>query len=182
MRPNPYKDCVKCGQPVHARTPACKACGEVSPWAKAEPANDPEPAGEAMFDSLMTVAEVEKMLSDQPDLTPFRVVDTIDLEPSPEVVASYLHEITAPARAAEAAEELLRSGPHVFMDKFSTMIGQTLAHFKVNDVVTDFALLRELKAQGAPMVPIAAAPGMACCPDCKKVFKLPVIAPAKRAG
>ena len=203
MRPNPYRDCLKCGQPVHARTPACKACGAVSPWAKAPDRLDPDAETvrgtgpsllETTSDAPMTMETLEaakEMLRNQPDATQAQatvhpklelVTAPVDLDPSPEAVAAYIHDITAPARAAEAARELIHSGPHVFMDKFSTMIGSSLAHFKVNDVVTDFPLLQELKAQDAPMVPVGNAPGMACCPACKTVFKVPKPVPAKRVG
>lgn len=116
-----------------------------------------------------------------------RVIDSTasDFNPSAQEVAAYLHDITAPDRelAEERAAELAsRNGPHVFLDKFSAMIGPTLAHFKAGQVVGDFALLQALKAQNAPMVPHANAPGMTCCPKCQHVFRVPSVFPAKRAG
>lgn len=204
IKPNPFKDCLKCGMPVHARSAVCKACGAPSPWAK-------EVRVEVQADSINDTAiaagiadAVDRIIADDPHATGAdtpearaaaraffekpRVIDSTadDFNPSPEEVAVFLHDITSPARAeaAERAAELeARNGPHVFLEKHSTLIGDTIAHFKAGQVVTDFALIQVLKAQGnAPMVPTANAPGMTCCPRCSHIFKIPSVLPTRRTG
>lgn len=183
--PSPFRDCVKCGQPVHARSAMCKSCGEVSPW-KLPP--NPEVEGATADVIVVDDPHTAESPTDATVITEFkeapklRVVETVplheDFNPSSDTVAAYLSDITAPERAAEAE----RHGPHVFLERFSCMIGVTMGHFAAGQVVTDFVLLQALKAQNAPMVPHGTAPGMACCPQCKHVFKVPALMPAKRAG
>lgn len=199
-----FKDCAKCSEPVHRNQKvACKACGAPSPWILTDPKHVPtneeiaaagpklittentdvQHAVEALREAGVPEPYVVMRADELPRPLTLVEAEPIDLNPTERDVAAYIHDITTPARMAEAEAELLRSGPHVFLQKFSAMIGNTFAHFKINDVVTDFPLLQELKAQEAPMVPVAAAPGMGCCPNCKTVFKLPdPKQPAKRAG
>jgi hypothetical protein len=108
-----------------------------------------------------------------------------DLDPTDEQVDSFIAALpdhASAARAAQAAIDRAATGPHVFLEKFSCMVGPVMAHFKPNDVVTDFPLIMALRVENAPMVPVGDAPGMACCPACQTVFKLPRIIPARRAG
>jgi hypothetical protein len=169
-----YKDCGKCGEPVHRNAKVtCKACGAVSPWAAAD-----VPAPEA--DALAA-------LSAPPDDAP--PVPTglgeHDLDPSDEQVIGYLRALpdaAAAARATQAEIDTAMTGPHVFMEKFSCMIGPVMGHFKIGQVVTDFVTIKVLQHENAPMVPVADAPGMACCPKCLHVFRVPTVIPARRRG
>lgn len=180
-----FRDCVKCGEPVHRNQKrACKACGATSPWVEMEAAADV--AGETL--TMADVERAKQFLRDQDDKPVLHVVETTsdDFNPSPETVGAFMHDLTSPARqeADERAAELTKqNGPQVFMERFSTMIGNTLAHFKQGQVVTDFALIQVLKAQGnVPMVPYSDAPGMACCPKCNNVFRVPAVLPSRRVG
>lgn len=189
-----YRDCTKCGEPVHRNAKVtCKACGEASPWAiKADADNVPPnvpgqpPVGaDATGDQSIaqTIVDMDRMLD---SISSGDVVDTmLELNPTDEQVAAFVAK--RPNRDAEAlaertATELAENGPHVFMQPFSCMIGPVMGHFKVNQVVSDFPLLQALKAENAPMVALANAPGMACCPKCSTVFQIPKIIPARRAG
>lgn len=182
-KPSPFRDCLKCEQPVHARSKVCKACGAASPFAKAEDAPEPAPPPDTL---TMDHVEAAKEMLRQNDPPELRVIDSTadDFNPSQETVGAFLHDLSAVERAEEAdrtaALEAI-NGPHVFMQKHSTMIGNTMAHFHQGQVVSDFALLQALKSQpGTPMVPFAQAPGMVCCPQCKNVFKPMAALPTPR--
>ena len=191
--PSPFKDCTRCQQPVHARSAACKACGAPSPW-KAEESLVTEPATEEdARPRVSSEAETEgRPEQSAPDLQVtctegLHLIDatTDDLNPSTEEVAAYMHDLTAPQReeaAERAAEREAENGPHVFMEAYHPVLGNVFAHFKQGQVVTDFPLIQQLKALGAPMVPWGKATGMACCPQCKTVFRIPSLIPAKRVG
>ena len=207
-----FRDCAKCGLPVHHKSAACKAGGETSPWATGS--KEPEPAAvasepPAAAGGALPAAEFGGELTDrdignaidalkshgvkgpytllQAGKPPVRIVESpaVNLNPDDSEVAVFLHRLTTPSAEAEvtriAAIEAL-NGPHVFLDKFSCMVGPTMAHFKAGQTVSDFALLQALKAENAPMVPAAVAPGMTCCPQCRHVFRVPTLIPAKRAG
>lgn len=193
-----FRDCAKCHLPVHVNSKACKSCGGPSPWATGT--KEPEPTAEASeptaaLPSNITIevapgVDPKKLADDITRQTTtairFRAVEPpLDLNPADADVAAYIHKLTAPdaeQEAARVAEIEARNGPHVFLDRFSCMVGPTMAHFKAGDLVKDFALLQALRAENAPMVPAALAPGMTCCPKCQNVFRVPSIVPAKRAG
>jgi hypothetical protein len=190
-----YRDCSKCSEPVHHRSQKCRACGADSPWSAAEPA-DTEVQGKPAPDvsgatleaaDTLTMAHVQRgkdLLAAQPQ--------PADFAPTDAQIASYLHSIDPANRPrtreeietaeVEAARQAVLNGPHVFMERFSTMVGPIMAHFKPNQVVTDFPLLNFLRTVNAPMVPVSDAPCMACCPNCQTVFKVPVLVPTRRAG
>jgi len=148
-------------------------------------ANDEKPV------QSLTVADYARQNAGSSDVyydtRAMRIVESpaVDLNPDDTEVAAFLHHLTAPDAAMEAARiaaiEAL-NGPHVFLDKFSCMLGPTMAHFKQGQVVKDFALLQALKNENAPMVPATMAPGMTCCPQCRHVFRAPSVMPVKRAG
>lgn len=201
-----FRDCPKCGEPVHARSTLCKACGGPSPWATGTKEPGPEttePTTESPAEpvtrevdrprvstaALTTDRPTERIPDRNVTVTEgLRVVDTTadSLNPSEAEVAEFLHDMTAPQRAvrdAEIAEAKTRTGPHVFLDRFDCMVGNVMGHWKRGDVVTDFPLLLHLQALNAPIVPATLAPGMTCCPQCQHVFKIPLIVPpaVKRA-
>lgn len=194
--PNPFKDCTKCTTPVHRNAKVCKACGGPSPWAAKEvmpvEAQDMAAAKALMVGTdvsssrLVDKSRSDVILVDDPRLAPDFV------EPTREQIEAYLRSIDPANRPktpeqiaaddAEAARQKILNGPHVIMEKYDAMIGVTFAHFKPGDVITDFVVLGNLRTLGAPMVPVSNAAGMACCPSCQHVFKVPVLLPAKRAG
>lgn len=190
-----FRDCEKCGLPVHTKSKTCKACGGPSPWVTGTKELGPE----ATVSASLTTADVEHAVGALKDANvpgphvmlqsgkpPVHLIaPPVDLNPDDAEVAAYIHKLTAPdaeAEAARVAEIEARNGPHVFLDKFSCMVGPTMAHFKAGELVKDFALLQALRAENAPMVPAALAPGMTCCPKCQNVFRVPTVVPAKRAG
>jgi hypothetical protein len=175
-----FRDCAKCGLPVHNKSKACKACGGPSPWAATDSSAEPEAV--APEPPAAAVGALAAAVS-----SPLRIVEStaVDLNPSDTEVASFIHDLTAPdaeLEAARIAEVESRNGPHVFLDKFSCMVGPTMAHFKAGQVIGDFALLQALKAEDAPIVPATMAPGMECCPKCRHVFRVRSVVPVKRAG
>lgn len=215
MSTSAYKDCTKCGDPVHRNAKSCKSCGGPTPWAAKSEDETPPPAppADAPAGSVVNFCEKHQMTflascaecgaeeSARVDASVgdvgFEVMtgarDPSDaLNPTDADVAAFIRQ--QPSVVAAAAEQALReeaeralNGPHVFLEKYSTQIGSTMAHFKHGQVITDFALVQVLRArilagENVPMVPTTGAPGMTCCPNCRTTFRVPSVLPAKRAG
>lgn len=190
-----YRECAKCQEPVHRNRNGCPSCGGPSPWAavavdrqsvdqatpEVDPADHPMPDGTIVVPVSPT--QMADLRGDSPPVPPG--LGEHDFDPTDDQVAAFISaqpDHDALARDHQADIDRAMTGPHVFMEKFSCMVGPVMAHFKIGQVVTDFPLLMALKIEHAPMVPVASAPGMACCPKCLHVFSVPKVVPARRAG
>lgn len=198
-----YRDCAKCGESVHRNAKVtCKACGGVSPWAVTDA---PAPILGSNIGAMLDAAKAAGITGPFDLITPtgsIIVLDSdhiseverasimapaavLDLNPSDAEVAAFIDsqpDHDALARDEQTAIDVAMTGPHVFLDKFSCMVSSVMAHFKPGQVVVDFPLIKALQHVNAPMVPVAEAPGMACCPQCRHVFSVKRVLPARRAG
>lgn len=76
------------------------------------------------------------------------------------------------------------SGPYVVAADCRPQLDNVMAVLKHGTVISDYRMIQQLLAVGAPIVPENLAHGLACCPRCQTVFKPEPFVPAnkRRAG
>lgn len=103
-----------------------------------------------------------------------------------EIVTKASTEAMAGKNAAPKSAPIITLEPkveaYVFMDEYRCQVGDVNCSWNRGDVLSDFPMIQRLKAAAAPIVPVSAVSGMACCPNCKTVFTVQGAAPLSRSA
>jgi hypothetical protein len=154
--PGLYRDCLKCGNPVHNHSKACKLCGEASPW------------------TVEGVATTQKPVADAPN-APGAVTPPHATQSVPAAIIGGFGKSTAEGieivkDGAVIKQTIAPFEPHVVMKDFNHQFGDVLGVFKAGQVISDFQTVTKLKLAGQPITPASEVDGLACCPKCNEMF------------
>ena len=74
-----------------------------------------------------------------------------------------------------------RDESYICLQAITTVIRGFTATFPKDHVLSDYAMIQELLAQGQPICPVSEMNEMACCPNCRFTFRLHGQPPAQAA-
>jgi hypothetical protein len=160
-----FRACTSCGSDVHIKSKTCRHCGGPSPWAtgrKEIPAPDED-----------TVLDLTQPLGLDPTIPPLPGDRVAKPEASPES-----EEPREPYRTPAP----FIPQPHVFIRDFvGTLPGGYTVDMKKDRVITDWMTISKLLEIQAPIEPVGKHGDMACCPNCRTIFKFKPVDPAMPA-